>query len=124
MKPEYEKKEYDIETGDETAFRMDMLIRQMYYHERDADLTGFCDHETLKRFTDSILYSTLEWEKRIAGKSRHKPGVPPEEVPKMHGLSRPLLERFKKNLDMYYDDLRTKVKTRLNRNGKVQISER
>lgn len=119
---ECEKREYDIETAAETAFRMDMLIRQMYYHEKDAELTGYCDHETLKQFTESILYSALQWEKRVKSKSQHKPAVPAEEVQKMHGLSRPLVERLQKSLDMYYEDLRKGVKKRLSGNGKDQIS--
>lgn len=107
------EKRYEIETPGETLTRMDMLIRQMYYLERDAETKGESDHESLKMYTDAILYTVLDWERRVKKKSVHKPACPENMRPKVHGLEKRYTDRLVESVESFYIDLRSKVNDRI-----------
>ena len=107
------EKRYETETPGETLTRMDMMLRQMYYLERDAETEGTSDHEALKKIVDGMLYTAPDWERRIKKKSVHKPTCPENMRPKIHGLEKRYAERFVESVERYYADLRSKVNDRI-----------
>ena len=97
------------ESLEDTACRLEMLVRQMYYIARDAEYTGYADHDTLMGYTNSILYSALEYEKRIMRMSHNRP----TKRPKIHGNEARLTNIFKESLRTQYENLRKDCNERL-----------
>ena len=97
------------ESLEDTACRLEMLVRQMYYTAMDAKREGYADHDTLKGYTDSILYSALEYEKRIMRMSRHRP----TKRPPVHGNAERLTKALEESLRTQYENLRKDCNDRL-----------
>lgn len=103
----------EIETLEETACRLEMIVRQIYYIAKDAEEYGFTDHNTLEDFTNSLLYTAVEYEKRIKSMSEHRPTRRPET----HGNSLKLLKTLEESLKRQYENLRKNCNDRISKAG-------
>ena len=110
VKPE----EYEKEDSDMTRTRMEMIVRQISYLQKEAEMTGTCDHDKLKAYVDALLYSSMKWEEKILKNSEHRPVCRP---PKMHGNEEKTARRMKINMERFYATIREKAIMRVNENG-------
>ena len=110
VKPE----DYEIESLEETACRLELIARQIYYLGKDGETTGYTDYKTLETFVNCMLYSVLEYEKRIKRSSQNKY----TGIKRIHKKTLKVSERMKKNLEDQYKRLRAICNDRL-REGKI-----
>lgn len=101
--------DYEIESLEETACRLELIVRQIYYLGKDGETTGYTDYQTLETFVDCMLYSVLEYEKKIkktakdSGKKRKK----------VHKKSLEVSEQMKRSLKEHYEKLREACNDRI-----------
>lgn len=110
--------------GSETMFsKMFTVIRQIYYLHRDAEQGIPVDYETLKSYTDSILYLGMKEEKLIRGLVPHKKT---ENLPmETRGGAVPIYEKMLEGMNRFYDGVRREANERLlDKNGEEKRGRR
>jgi hypothetical protein len=109
MPPENNSRE--IETLEETACRLEMIVRQIYFIAKDAEEYGFTDHNTLEDFTNSLLYTAIEYEKRIKRMSENRP----TKRPVTHGNALKHTKTLEESLKRQHENLRKYCNDRINK---------
>ena len=101
--------EYENDSADEFFCRAEAILRSIYYSYKDAVIDGETDHEWVKEMVDSMIYNVLEAEKKITRNSSHKQ----TQRPPVHGNERYWSEIMSRNMNQYYNDLRSQAVKRI-----------
>ena len=103
--------EYENDTPEEFFCRAEAILRSIYYSYKDMEIDGETDHEHLRSMVDSMIYNIFEAEKTITKNSSHKQTQRPE----VHGKERYWSDIMSRNMNQYYNDLRSMAVKRISR---------
>lgn len=105
------------DSAEATFCRIFTCVRQMYYLHRDAEAGIPVDYDTLKRYTDSIVYLAMKQEEDIKAMTEDEPtDRPPVET---RGGALPIYEKIIEGLDRFYETQRKAAKERTKNNRKI-----
>lgn len=101
--------EYELDDSENFYVRTHVILRQIYYMYKDAELDGKLDHKMLKRYVDAILYNSLVAEEKIMEMSSDVP----TEVPPIHGKEHYYTEQMLKSINRFYENIRSQAHERI-----------
>ena len=103
------REEYEIDSAEKFYVRAHVILRQIFYAYKDAELDGKADHSILKTLVDSIIYNALVAEEKIKEISENVP----TEVPPIHGKEKYYTEQMLKGVNDFYEKIRKEAHDRV-----------
>lgn len=105
---------FPSDSAEDTICRLDGQVRQLYYLHRDMEEGIPVDRERLGTIVESILYITLHAEEYITNNSI--PGKTENMKMETRGNAMKYYSELKKNVEQYYNDLRSYARKRIAKN--------